>query len=191
MRNQFKILLAVFVITISSCAGIEEKPDEEILLYYNHGGKFCEGLHRVYKKRNNVRKSRKGIWKFYHLNGKLEAIYEYDKFGDLKSNKTYDENGNLLKSGIILEKTRTYFEFYEDGNIKHERITKIETEQDEEEYETYYETIKEYFINGQLKSQKEYIDDELQGKASRWDVNGNLVIEYEYDDGLIKVTEDK
>ena len=54
-------------------------------------------------------------------------------------------------------------------------------------YETYYETINEYFINGQLKSQKETIDDELQGKASQWDINGNLVIEYEYDDGLIKL----
>lgn len=188
MKNQFKILLAIFVIIISSCTGIEEKPDEEILLYYNNGEKFCEGLHRVYKKRNSERKNRKGIWKFYHLNGKLETIYEYDKFGDLKSYKNYDENGNLLRSQINLEKTITYLKFYEDGNIKYESITKIETEQDEEEeYETYYETINEYFINGQLKSQKETIDDELQGKASQWDINGNLVIEYEYDDGLIKL----
>ncbi|MBE7686524.1 MULTISPECIES: toxin-antitoxin system YwqK family antitoxin [Tenacibaculum] len=188
MRNQFKILLAVFVIIISSCSGIEEKPDEEILLYYNNGEKFCEGLHRVYKKRNSERKNRKGIWKFYHLNGKPEAIYEYDKFGDLKSYKNYDDKGNLLISQINLETTITSLKFYKDGNIKYESITKIETEQyEDEEYETYYETIKEYYINGQLKSQKETIDDELQGKASQWDINGDLVIEFEYDDGLINL----
>lgn len=188
MRNQFKILLAVFVIIISSCSGIQEKPDEEILLYYNNGEKFCEGLHRVYKKRNSERKNRKGIWKFYHLNGKPDEIIEYDKFGDLLSYKKYGENGNLLRSQINLKATITYLEFYKDGNIKYESITKIETEQDEEkEYETYYESIKEYFINGQLKSQFQTIDDELQGKVIQWDINGNLVIEYEYDDGLIKL----
>lgn len=36
-------------------------------------------------------------------------------------------------------------------------------------------------------NRKEEIDNELQGKASQWDINGNLVIEYEYDNGLIKM----
>jgi len=188
MRTQFKVSLAVFVVILSSCSGIQEKPDENVLLHYNNGEKFCEGLHRVYEKGNSERKNRKGIWKFYYLDGKPETIYEYDKFGDLKSYKNYDENGNLLISQINFENTITYLAFYEDGNIKYESITSIETEGDEEEkYETYYETIKEYFINGQLKSQKETVDDELQGKANQWDINGNLVLEYEYDDGLIKL----
>lgn len=188
MRNQFKALLAVLVIIISSCSGIEEKPDEEILLYYNNGEKFCEGLHRVYKKGNSERKNRKGIWKFYHLNGKPITIYEYDEFGSLKTYKNYDENGNLLLSQMNVGKTITYLEFYEDGNIMSENITVIETEKDEEEeYKAYYTTLKEYFKNGQLKSQKETIDRVLQGKASQWDIDGNLVIEYEYHDGLIKL----
>lgn len=189
MRNLFKILLSVCLIILSSCSGTEEKPDEEILLYYNNGEKFCEGTHRVYKKGNRERKNRKGIWKFYHLTGKPATIYEYDNFGDLKSFKDYNENGNLLETRTYLETTYIYLQFYEDGNIESE--TKIEIEEDEDEkgksYETYYKTLKEYFRNGQLKSQKEFIDNEPNGKASQWDINGNLVIEYEYEDGLIKM----
>ena len=185
MRNLFKILLSVCLIILSSCSGIGEKPDEEILLYYNNGEKFCEGIHRVYKKGNRERKNRKGIWKFYHLNGTPATIYEYDEFGDLKSSKYYDENGKLTSSEMNLETTEIFSVFYENGNIKYESITEIENYQDENE--TYYETIKEYFKNGQLKSQKERIDFEFQGKASEWDINGNLVIEYEYEDDLIKM----
>lgn len=185
MRKLFKILMAVFIIIISSCSGIEEKPDELILLYYENGEKFCEGIHRVYKKKNRERKNRKGTWKFYHLNGKLATIYEYDNFGDLKSSKDYDEDGNLVKSQMYLETTVIRLDFYEDGNIQYE--TEIEIETDSEENETLYGTYKEFFRNGQLKSQKVGIDGEFHGKASQWDINGNLVIEYEYEDGLIKL----
>ena len=188
MSTLIKFSLAVFVIILSSCSETGELLDEKIILYYNNGEKFCEGLHQVIKRDNGQDKYRKGIWKFYHLNGRFERIIEYDELGDIKNYKRYDENGNLLVSEIDSDKVITYLEFYQNGNIKREIITTIETEEyeDGEEFETNYETVKKYFKNGQLESQYEYINNEPQGKARHWDVNGLLIIEYEYYDGLIK-----
>lgn len=191
MRNPIIGLSAILiVVNISSCSDSElkEKPREKILLFYKNGNKFCEGEHWVYTLGSKERKFRTGIWRFYFSNGNIESIHEYDSEGELINFKKYGENGKLKESDNYSETAENLSEFYENGNLKNETITTIEIEKDEntdDEYKTYYSAFKEYYENGQLKSYKIYINDVLEGYARIWDSDGNLIIKYEYENGLI------
>lgn len=167
---------------------VEEKPDEKIILYYNNGFKFCEGIHRVYKKRFSTKKNRKGIWNFYNPDGTVAQVIKYDKNGNTIFHYSYNDEGQLEKTLTHSSKTDIYLEFYSDGAIKFENIRTLITKKDEddEEYVIKKELVSRYHKNGKLRSQKEYVDDEIQGKYKCWDEKGNLLIEVEFVDGLIK-----
>jgi antitoxin component YwqK of YwqJK toxin-antitoxin module len=187
MKSQLKMSFAILILLFCSCSNkTQEKPDEKILLNYKNGKKYCEGVHRVYEEENKIRKSRKGIWKFYYTNGNPQSIYEYDKEGNEKNYKEYYENGNIQKSEVNNNHIIVYSRFYENGNIELEITTETITMNIEGTViKPVVETIREYYLNGQLKSHKKTINYELHGKARQWDIDGNLQIEYEYDHGII------
>jgi len=178
----------ILILIINGCNTTQELDPEVILLKFKDGATFCEGSHRVYKRGLRVRKNRVGYWKFYYPNGKLEILAEYDNYGELLNSKNYNMDGKLIQSQNFTEDTITTIEYFINGNIKDESIFTIEVEnKNGSNFEIYYEKYSEFYNNGQIRGQKEYIDDILHGDAKIWSEDGQLILEYKYDNGLIVV----
>lgn len=151
---------------------------------------------------------RNGEWKDYYESGKLKSTANYfcgieqgsffyysekafissiDFYtaGDLIMSQEFNEN-NILDKIIYYDKkfikgeryrTTRIVEFYENGNYKIETIA----EDKEDGYE--YETIKEYYSNGFLKTEQVLIDGDKHGICYEYYENGNVkqVGCFEYD----------
>lgn len=181
---KIRIFIVLFIcLLFYSCfdSDYKESEPEKYVLSYLNGNKYCEGTYLVYRKGEKTRKYKNGIWKFYTLEGNPEKIEEYD-FDNLISYKEFNENGKIVVSKIISDKTTIFSRFYENGNIKYESVIEYEVEEDSEidedgthyyETEYSYKTIKKYYENGQLKSLEN--DEEI---TKIWDNFGNLILEF-------------
>lgn len=191
--NNLKIQLicsVLIILFLSSCSDKEyQEMDSEVFqLNYSNGQKYCEGTNRVYSNGEKSYKVKDGIWRFYDLEGNPDKIKEYN-YDELISYKEFNELGKVIVSEIITDNAHTLFRYYGNGNLKFEKITKLEIEEDYAEndqgqsyyYDTEYSytTIKEYHKNGQLKTLRKKEDDFSIGTVKVWDDKGNLVIEHE------------
>lgn len=125
-----------------------------------------------------------GNFFYYYENGAISTIDFYDA-GDLNISQEYNENKTLEEiiyydkkfiKGKRYKTTRTV-EFYENGNFKNKTI--VEEKEDGHEYESY----KEYFPNGFLKTEQVLIDGDKHGICYEYYENGNVkrVGFFEYD----------
>lgn len=125
-----------------------------------------------------------GNFFYYYENGAISTIDFYDA-GDLNISQEYNKNKTLEEiiyydkkfiKGKQYKTTRTV-EFYENGNFKNETI--VEEKEDGHEYESY----KEYFPNGFLKTEQVLIDGDKHGICYEYYENGNVkqVGFFEYD----------
>ena len=171
----------VILLITSSCIRKEFEP-EIIRLEFKDKSIYCEGQHRVNRSLLSKEKNRIGIWKFYHPNGQLKSIHEYDKKGELTNCKEYNWDGQLINTGIYNEESWIVTDYYLTGQVESETITTFRDDGDEI---FYYDKYTKYYENGQIYSQKHYIDNVLNGNAKIWNKDGDLILEYEYYDGLI------
>ena len=125
-----------------------------------------------------------GNFFYYYENGAISTVDFYDA-GDLNISQEYNENKTLEEiiyydkkfiNGKRYKTTRT-IEFYQNGNFKNETI--VEEKEDGHEYESY----KEYFPNGFLKTEQILIDGDKHGICYEYYENGNVkhVGFFEYD----------
>ncbi len=125
-----------------------------------------------------------GNFYYYFENGTISTIDFYDA-GDLNISQEYTENKTLQQiiyydkkiiKGKRYKTIRTV-EFHEDGNYKSETV--VEEKEDGHEYESY----KEYYPNGFLKTVQILIDGNKHGICYEYYENGNVkqVGCFEYD----------
>jgi len=184
IRNFISIF--TLILLIAACNNITELKSEKVKIYYKTGALFCEGTHRVYKEGLSEKKNRIGVWTFYYPNGKISNQIEYDETGEMINSNEYDDKGILTVSQIVQDNITKKIEYFPDGKLKSQIIETVEIEtEDEEEVEIYYYTYKKYFENGVIRELREYIGQDIQS-LKVWDENGNLILEVDYDDGIIK-----
>lgn len=184
-KNIFGILIGILII-FCGCNDNQKiyKETQKVIVKYNNGKVFCEGINSIDKK-NGLPLKKVGVWRFYSPNGTLLYFQQYDKNGELLNYRKYNIEGVLQSSAVYSKNTGTQFNYFEDGKIEIEWIVRIETEEGEDGKSTTYGTLKEYYRNGQMAEQSSYIDDELNGAKNVWDEKGNLVLSVEYKDGFI------
>ncbi len=179
-----RALLIIFILlTLTSCSEDSErieKVDSEkignVKLHYNNGQVFCTGKH----KGSGDEKIRIGNWNFFHPNGQLHMILNYDEIGEVIGDKEYSEKGIIIYDRKIIDNISTVSFYHPNGKLRTEEISKEIIEEDEDGEYSYFEiNRKDYYENGVLKSQK--LNDEL----IVWDSIGNELISVKYHDGII------
>lgn len=170
-------------VLVGTC-GNEEKKDSikkgilngEWKDYYENG--------KLKSKANYFCGIEQGSFFYYNENGTILSIDFYDA-GDLNISQQYSEN-NTLEEIIYYDKkfikgklyaTTRQVKFYENGNYKSETL--VEEKVDGLEYESY----KEYYPNGFLKTNQILIDGDKHGICYEYYENGNVknVGFFEYD----------
>ena len=172
---------------------IMEYAEKWIKQYYDNGNLKIEGDYYA---------GFNGIMKKYYENGKL--LFE----GEAKENewwngKEYDENGEIIyeiKDGKSLKKKKDEDgeEIKEDKEDEEEEEEKKEEEEKTKEKETknknvfegeYYEgkywtgKLKEYYENGNIKGEIDYLNGEKNGNCKVYDDDGKIKTEVEYING--------
>ena len=148
-----------------------------------------------------------GFEKYYFLNGNIQYHYFY-KNGDGDSiARAYYSNGSLkrkfyLKNGKLNGPDTEYFEnenVSSVGNFKNGIQTgpwkwyhengKIQNEGELDENGNFVGVYKKYYNTGMLEEEFIYSEGKLNGKATKWDRNSNLLASYTYlDDELVEYT---
>nr|WP_315132994.1 hypothetical protein [uncultured Flavobacterium sp.] len=187
-KNIYGILIGILII-FCGCNDKQKiyKDTQKVIIKYNNGKVFCEGMYSLNKK-NGLPLKKVGVWKFYNANDTLVSFQQYDNSGELINYRKYNIDGVLQRSAVYTKNTGTEFYYFEDGKTEIEWIVRIETAEGDEGQDgesTTYGTLKEYYRNGQMAQQSSYIDDELNGAKNVWDEKGNLVLSVEYKDGFI------
>ncbi|MEO0404573.1 MAG: hypothetical protein AAF193_06855, partial [Bacteroidota bacterium] len=137
--------------------------------YYNDGVKRSEGVYDVGED------NRKGEWKFYDKNGKLDAVQNYNEEGQNGKSIEYHINGEKAYEANYMdgEMTGDVKRYFTHGQLK------MEGQSSEDNY---CGEFRSYYGDGTLKSITYYIDDERHGDQQFFDVEGNLsqIEEYEF-----------
>jgi len=181
MKYPFPLLL-ICIVCLSGCNLLSKEADQEtVKLLYKNGNLFCEGKRSLDSFLFGTHRNRIGTWKFYHPNGQLETHLDYNQEGDLLNEKLYLEDGTLHVS-VTYDDIDIETEYFENGVIKKE----ITTRHGEDEDELLNNVIrKTYHRNGTLKEQNGSENGKLNGLDQIWNEEGNLILEFKYDDGLI------
>lgn len=139
--------------------------------YYDSGQLKTEGFYR-----NNIKI---GAWKKYYKNGQLSSAYTYTNKGLLTGiRKSYSKDGyltsetNKLKNGSLITKG-----YYESGDLFY-MYTKASSKGNKWFVNNGF--YKEYYKNGVLKIQSNYIEGDLDGVWNQFYKNGNKEWEVEY-----------
>ncbi|AXT18961.1 hypothetical protein D7030_15005 [Flavobacteriaceae bacterium AU392] len=131
--------------------------------YHDNGQLKTEGEY-LYKKRI-------GDWKNYYDNGQVSSLYSYTNGKQNKESTAYFKDGSLKyitkKEGNVYI-TRGYYD--DSGKLKFER-----------EHTSGY--FKQFFENGQLLVETNYLNNQLSGTWKRYYENGNIEWEVVYTKG--------
>lgn len=159
MKQTLTFLLLVVSLQFSLA---QDHPDGAYKDYYSSGELFIEGQYKNQK--------RVGEWKQYHLNGEVSRIYSYTD-GKLNEEEVYYFDDGIISIEVVkVDNDYIRYGYYESGKLKYER------KEDSGYYKGFYE-------DGQLKTEANYIENELSGKWKSYDENGNLIWVVTYQDG--------
>lgn len=146
--------------------------------WYNDdtGKLFCEGIILKGKK--------EGVWKFWSTSGfvNFEAFYVSDvRHGIMKKynmNKVCIQE-HTLKDDIINGMCRFW---YDDGQLKEEgvRIPKNKNDNKNDKDFNLDGVWKKWWANGQIRTERYFIDGKTEGVTKEWYSNGNLEEEGSY-----------
>lgn len=191
MKRQLLSFLIIYLL-VSACDTVDETDTvielepKKVQIHYKTGVLFCEGTYRVFNELLSEKKQRIGFWIFNHPDGTIHSQKEYDKSGELINYKEYNVNGILTRSIIVEDNITITTEYYSSGKVEFELIEKELIEYDGEyDYTVIVETEKTYYESGGIKELREYIDGGLES-VDMWDEDGDLILEIEYEDGIIK-----
>jgi antitoxin component YwqK of YwqJK toxin-antitoxin module len=162
-------------------------------LFYNQVGELTEEINYQLGKRsgytlkytydNPNQPGRKTlVSKELYVNDKKEGIsFYYYKTGELKE-EVYFANGK--RSGIAKEYDKegtmvTYMQYKDNFLINRERINRKDDEGRRQG------TYKEFYQDGSLKIESNYLDDQLHGYYRQFDEQGNLLQSLRYERGAV------
>jgi antitoxin component YwqK of YwqJK toxin-antitoxin module len=184
MKNNFQnyfyfFYLILFALLLSSCSSCDEV--EEVTIHYKNGTLFCNGKNKIEQKLFHINKYRIGYWNFFYPNGKISSKQLYDDEGNIKALDDFDFNGNLTKKYLANSDGELIYN-YCNGILTDQVVTKFDPENEDSDVSgDHYE----YYPNGKPFIIKHIINDELNGMCKSFDENGNLILEINYEDGII------
>ncbi|MCC1483788.1 hypothetical protein [Winogradskyella immobilis] len=157
--RQFLIILALFCSSQVLFSQIVDGPYKE---FYDSGELKIEG--------QNKNNKRVGDWKSYHKNGKVSSAYSYNNGKQNRERTVYYESGKI--KFLIKRKNEDYIrsEYYETGELKRENKYK----------NGYY---KEFYKDGTLKVEANYLDFQFSGEWKQYNANGILEWIVNYKEG--------
>ncbi len=163
---------------------------DSIWLFFDQSGDTTEKINYLYGKKNGwyykykrdpshgvyiwskelfAADRREGIAFVYYPDGKIQQTYTYDGGKKEGLSKEFDKEGNII----------TLLEYNNDFLVSREKINRTDNKglkQGE---------WKEFYPNGEIKSEKTYKNDLLHGYYKEYDVNGRLVLTMLYENGAI------
>jgi len=153
-----------------------------ILLEEYYINNMKEGISKYYDNKNNVfletnyiNNKKHGIETEYYNNGIIKSTTEYDytKYGKDGRQKEYDNNGNLIKETTwLLDRRHSECKIYVDN-----KLSEIYTYMSG----TYEGPYKKFHPNGKIAIEGKYNHHRKIGIFRHYNVNGDLILEEEYD----------
>ena len=153
------ILLLIFVITTFNVQSQEKIKNGPFVKHFDSGQIKISGQYKGKKK--------VGDWKEFYETGELKRTYSYTKGKKDVENKYYFKSGSIKTETIQVNGDKVFKEYFESGML-------------------YFEKklgggyAKEYFENGNLKSEGNYFETELTGNWKQYFETGELEWEVEY-----------
>ncbi len=163
---------------------------DSIWLFYDQSGDIYEKINYLYGKKNGwyykyskdpsagvylfsqelyAGDRKEGIATFYFPDGRIKqtiAYYDGKKEG---LSKEYDKDGNII----------TLMEYHNDFLVSRERINRFDAKNVKQG------PWKEFYADGKIKSESNYVDDLLHGYYKEYDEKGNLVLTTLYEKGAL------
>lgn len=163
---------------------------DSIWVFYDQSGDTTEKINYLYGKKNGwyykykkdpgrgvyvwskelfAGDRKEGTAYIYYQDGKVHQTYTYNKGKKEGLSKEYDEDGNII----------TLLEFNNDFLVSRERINRTDKKglkQGE---------WKDFYPNGDIKSERTYKDDLMQGYYKEYDKQGKLVLTMLYENGAL------
>jgi antitoxin component YwqK of YwqJK toxin-antitoxin module len=163
---------------------------DSIWVFYDQAGDTTEKISYLYGKRNGwylkyKKEPSKGVYIFtkelfagdrkegtayiYFPDGKVQQTIAYSGGKKQGLSKEYDKEGNII----------TLLEYNNDFLVSRERINRLDNKglkQGE---------WKEFYPNGRIKTEKTFVDDQLNGYYKEYDNRGILVLTMLYENGAI------
>ena len=146
---------------------INNKLEGESKLYWSDGK--LKGIENYFNGKPE------GKWQYYHGNGKLWEEVTFLNHKQKGDRKTFYDSGKLKQ---ILTENSVLKKYYESEQIK-------ETGQFNKQHNPIGEW-KEYYENGQILSEKCFIEGETNGISKKYYINGTLKEEISWDKGVIE-----
>lgn len=126
---------------------------------------------------------KEGLWKEYYESGELEGSGKYAKELMVGQCKGYYKSGKLKHIIDHYENSRSYIEYYENGNKSSESVMRTK---DKKYGSKLDDPFKQYYGNGNLKIVANFDYGTQDGIYKSYDESGNLEQEFDYD--LVKGT---
>jgi antitoxin component YwqK of YwqJK toxin-antitoxin module len=117
-----------------------------------------------------------GTWKSYFDNGELYRVAEYSVNGNISTLKEYGENGGIKYelNERFDDKLLLRVEYSPEGSVRQKSVVQFDPDS--------YETTKnggeeEYYADGSLKRQTQYLNGKLSGDHIEYDKSGNITVQ--------------
>lgn len=162
---------------------------DSIWVFYDQSGEVSEKISYLYGKKNGwyykykhdgsghyllsqelfAGDRKEGTATIFYPDGKIRQTIAYNNGKKEGLSKEYDEQGNII----------TLLEYHNDFLISRERINRTDAKKIKQG------PWKEFYDNGRLKKEANYVDDLMHGYYKEYDEKGNLVLTMLYDHGSI------
>jgi antitoxin component YwqK of YwqJK toxin-antitoxin module len=153
----------------------EGVPNGEIKSWYNKDVKQAEGFVE--------NGQRIGIWKLYYENGKLKKQSVYLNNVENGEEIFWSESGKIQKKGSYINgKLNGKYEWFYDNGQKKQEGYFVDGKEDS--------TWSDWYENGKPKMVGHFTNFEKNGTWTWWDEKGNITTTKNYENGLVKVTND-
>ena len=163
---------------------------DSIWLFYDQAGDMTDKINYLYGKKNGwyykyskdpsvgvyllskelyAGDRKEGTGYVYFPDGKVKQTYSYSNGKKEGLSKEYDKDGNVI----------TLLEYHNDFLVSRERINRVDAKKLKQG------PWKEFYADGKIKSESNYVDDLLNGYYKEYDEKGNLTLTTLYEKGAI------
>ncbi|HEX2968068.1 MAG TPA: hypothetical protein VHO46_03105 [Bacteroidales bacterium] len=112
---------------------------------------------------------KEGVATLYYPDGKIKQTIPYNDGKKEGLSREFDKDGNII----------TLYEYHNDFLVSRDRINRTDTKRFKQG------PWKEFYADGKIKSESNYLDDMLNGYYKEYDEKGNLVLTTLYEKGAI------
>jgi len=163
---------------------------DSIWLFYDQAGDITDKINYLYGKKNGwyskyskdpsygvyllsqelfAGDKKEGIATVYFPDGKVRQTFSYYDGKKEGLSKEYDQDGNII----------TLLEYHNDFLVSRERINRLDNKKLKQG------PWKEFYADGKIKAESNFVDDLLHGYYKEYDAKGNLTLTTLYEKGAI------